>query len=66
MASTWSPTFMGITVAQGDGLEVGGIHLDDGDIVILIAADVLGVVGVAVVHGDLDGVGELVKPSSMP
>ena len=48
-----------VAVAQRHIGQVCRVDLDDGDIVILIAAHVLGVVGVAVVHGHLHGVGIL-------
>ena len=45
-----------VAVAQGHIGQVGGIDLDHGDIVILIAADILRVIGITVVKGDLHGV----------
>ncbi|CAN4032706.1 NADAR domain-containing protein, partial [Dysosmobacter welbionis] len=48
-----------LTVAQGDGLQAGGLDLDDRDVVVLIPAHILGVVFIAVVQGDLHGLGIL-------
>ena len=46
-----------VGIADGDGLQILGIDLENGDVGGLIIADDLGVVGLAVIGGDGDGVG---------
>ena len=45
-----------VAIAQGHIGQVGGVDLDDGNIVVLIATDILGVIAVAVIKGNLHGV----------
>ena len=42
-------------VTQGHCLKVRGLHLDNRDIIVLVAADISGIILVAVVHRDLHG-----------
>ncbi len=45
-----------VAVAEGHVGQIGGLDLDDGNIVILVAADILGVIAVAIIQRDLHGV----------
>ncbi len=45
-----------VAVAESHVGQIGGLDLDDGNIVVLVAADILGVIAVAIIQRDLHGV----------